>query len=331
MYAKIDILIEVTTVDGKRIKFEAANEIRVKRSIDSVESSAEIRIPTTAALYTSEKLTGSQQTAKTFKRGDHVTITAGYNGELKQEFDGYIYRVNLTTPTVLELVGWEYQLLGDLKPRTFAATTLREVLSYIIAGTDISLDANIPTVEMLNYVIPADLRAIDALKQVKESYGLTIYFEAAKLYAGLDYTPQRGEVKLSLGVNTLRPSDLKYQFEDDVQLKVKAVQINRDNTKLEAEVGDKNGEQRTLYFYNAKSVADLKKLAEVEMLKYKYSGYTGKLPLFLQPYAEPGMVANIIDTRYAERGGKYEIRATELQIGTGGARRIVELGKTLSA
>ena len=203
-------------------------------------------------------------------------------------------------------------------------------MQYIIKDKKISLDGDIPTVNMINYVIPAKLTRLDALQQVKERYGLTIFFVNNILYAGLDFVKYKGNVIYSLGINTPKTDELKYQLADDIKLKVKAIQINKNNTKLEAEIGDKNGEQRTLYFYTAKSVADLKKLAENEIKKYKYTGYTGKITTFLEPYAACGMVAEIRDINYTERSGKYEIRSVKVDFGISGARRQVEIGKTVS-
>lgn len=330
MYAKLDILVKVTTVKGQNIKFYTFNSCKIVHSIDKVESSCLLKIPTSAALVLKDKVTESAQTATTFSRGDKFVINAGYNGDLKQEFEGFIYKINLTTPLEIELMGYEYLLLDKIETKTFKKTNLRQLLKYIINGKNIKLDGDIPEVQMVNYVIPANLRGIDALKQIKERYGLTIYFNKNVLYAGLDFTRQLGDINYSLGVNTVRAGELKFQYADDVKLKIKAIQINKNNTRFEAEVGDKSGEARTLYFYTAKSVADLKKLAEVEILKYKYTGYTGKLTTWLQPWSQSGMIANIKDIKYPVRAGKYEIRGVETTIGTGGARRVLDIGKTVS-
>ena len=148
--------------------------------------------------------------------------------------------------------------------------------------------------------------------------------------AGLDFVRYEGNAIYSLGVNTPKADELRYQYAEDVKMKVKAVQVNKDNTKLEAEIGDKDGAVRTLFFYTAKNIEDLKKLAETEIKKYKYTGYAGKITTFLQPFALPGMVAEIRDIKYAERQGRYEIRSTQVSLGTSGGRRVVEIGKTVS-
>ena len=331
MYVKLNCFVTITTQEGKTIKFDAVNNVEINKSIDRIESIAKIKIPTSARMqFEGTDLTESVQTEKVFKRGDKINIQLGYDDRLQEEFDGFVYKLNLATPLEIECEGHEYLLRDDLPTKTFATTNLREVLQYIIDGKDIKLDGDIPTVNMVNYVIPAKLTRLEALQQVKERYGLTIFFNKNILYAGLDFVKYKGNVVYSLGVNTPKVDELRFQYAEDVKLKVKAIQINKDNTKYEAEIGDKNGEQRTLYFFTAKGIEDLKKLAETEINKYKYTGYTGKITAFLEPYAAPGMVADIRDIKYAERGGKYEIRSVVVTFGTSGARRQVEIGKTVS-
>jgi len=333
MYVKLNCLFTITTQDGKELKFDAVHHVEIDNSIDKIGSSAKIAIPTSARIKSDlENSVTSAQTAKMFKKGDKINIKLGYDDDLKEEFDGFIYKINLTTPLEIECEGHEFLLRENVPTKTFTSTTLRDVVEYIIDGKNknIELDGDIPKVDMTSYPIPANLTRLEALQQLKERYGVTLYFNKNKLYAGLDFIKYQGNVKYSLGENTPKSDELKYQYADDVKLKVKAIQINKDNTKLEAEVGDKDGQHRTLYFYNAKSKEELKKLAKTEMLKWKFDGYVGKITTFLQPYSSPGMTAEIIDKVYSERDGKYEIRSVKVEFGTSGGRRYVEIGKTVS-
>ena len=320
--------------DGRRIQFDAVNNVTIEKSIDKIDSLAKIRIPTSARLISSDN-SELAQTAKTFGRGDKITVYLGYDADLRKEFEGFIYKINLTTPLEIECEGYEFLLRGNVPTKTFASTNLKSLLRYIVGdellnSKQIVIDERVPDVNMVNYVVPANLTRKDALQQIKERYGLTIFFNDNILYTGLDFVRYEGNAIYSLGVNTPKADELRYQYAEDVKVKVKAVQVNKDNTKLEAEIGDKDGAVRTLFFYTAKNIEDLKKLAETEIKKYKYTGYAGKITTFLQPFALPGMVAEIRDIKYAERQGKYEIRSTQVSFGTGGGRRVVEIGKTVS-
>jgi hypothetical protein len=62
----------------------------------------------------------------------------------------------------------------------------------------------------------------------------------------------------------------------------------------------------------------------------KYSGYTGKITTFLEPFSTPGMVAEIRDVNYPQRNGKYEIRSVNTTFGINGGRRTIETGKPIT-
>lgn len=330
MYVKLRGHIEIERKDGKRLKFDAFHAIEGEKDIFKINSTCKIKIPVSARLkYAAEKRTESVQTAKQFSRGDKVKVWLGYSDDLRLEFEGFIHRINLATPLEIECEGYEFQLRSKCETKTWAKTTMKEVLQYIIAGTDIKLSDKIPTVDFTKFILKANMTKLEALQLVKEKYGVTVFFMGNTLYAGLAYVIDKGAVKYKLGYNTIKDDELKYRDEDDVQLKVKAVWIKPNNTKVEAEVGDKQGSQRTLFFYDVSSVEQLKKLAAEEIKKYKYSGYEGKITTFLQPYAEPGMKAQLTDPKFTERDGTYYITKTTFKADRSGGRRTVEISVKL--
>lgn len=329
MYYKMNCLITIKTQEGKTIRFTAVNDCEIEKSIDKIGSMAKIKIPASARLV-SGGFESSTQTAKQFKRGDKINIRLGYDDRLKEEFDGFIYKINLSSPLEIECEGHEFLLREDVPVKTFPETNLKDLLKYIIADKPLKFDENIPELNMTNYVIPADLSRVDALQQVKEKYGIIIFFLKDTLYAGLDFIKYIGNVKYSLGVNTPKADELKYQYAEDVKIRVKAVLYAKNNTKIEIEVGDPKGQLRTEAFYGVKNKEDLKKLAEAKIDAYKFDGYTGNITTFLEPFACPGMTAEIRDINYSERAGKFEIRSVKTRFSTSGGRRTVEIGKAVT-
>lgn len=326
MYVKLSGRIEITRTDGSKLSFTSFNEVEYEKDIFKINSWCKIKIPTSARLkYKGKQAYESVQTAKQFNRGDRVKVWLGYNDDLKLEYDGFIHRVNYKVPLEIECEGYEYLLRSPCETRTWGRTNLAEVLNYLIEGTEISLDEHIPEIGFDKYIIPANMNRLEALQVLKETYGITIYFMASNLYAGLAYTIDNGTVKYKLGDNTIKEDALVYRNADDVSLKIKAVWIKPNNTKLEVEVGDPKGSQRTLFFYNVSSEAELRSIATEEVTKYKYSGYEGKITTFLQPFAVPGMKAQIDDPKYHERTGKYYISKVGVKAGRGGGRRSIEI------
>lgn len=326
MYVKLRGHIEIVRKsDGKKISFDGFHSVECEHDIFKINKPAKIRIPTSARLVYKDKRVGeSVQTATQFERGDKISIWLGYNNDLKLEHEGFIYRINYKTPLEIECEGYEFQLRRPCETKTWSKTTMLDVLKYIIKGTDIVLSDHIPAINFTKYIIPANITCLEALQVLKEKYGVAVFFMGKTLYAGLAYVIDNGTVKYKLGYNTINADDLKYRNSDDVSLKIKAVWIKPDNTKVEAEVGDKEGSQRTLFFYNVSSVAELKKLATEEIKKYKYSGYEGKLTTFLQPFATIGMKGKLSDPKYQERDGNYYITKTTVKADTSGGRRTVE-------
>ena len=310
---------------GKTLQFTALNHCEIEKSIYILGSKAKIKIPASCRLIVQGRETDSVQTAKQFNRGDKITICLGYNDDIQEEFTGFIYRINYTTPLEIECEGYEYLLRSQLGKKTWGATTLKEVVEYICNVSGISLSDNILGINLTNYVIKVGLSRLEALQELKEKYGLVAYFVDNSLYIGTAYTPDLGSVNYSLGVNTIKDDQLKYHDADDVKLKVKAIGISGNNTMVEADIGDQDGQLRTLFFYNITSMDVLKKVANEELQKYKYSGFEGKITAFLQPWAQPGMKAVLTDPVYKERSGTYYIVSTKVEFGRSGARRIVEI------
>ena len=81
-----------------------------------------------------------------------------------------------------------------------------------------------------------------------------------------------------------------------------------------------------MYFYDVKDQAELAALAQAELKRHSYDGYSGKIQTFLVPFAAPGMLAELEDEVYAYRNGRYYIESVETTFGTPGARRSIEIG-----
>ncbi|NDW10447.1 hypothetical protein [Dysgonomonas sp. 520] len=325
MYVKANAYIQIIRKDGKKISFNSFNSIVIERDMDKINSSCKIKIPTSARLeYKATDRAESVQTSQQFARGDKIKVFLGYNSELISEFEGFIYRINYKSPLEIECEGYEFVLRSPCEAKTWSSTTLKEVLNYLCKGSEITLSDKIPDIKFTKFIIKANTTRLEALQMVKEKYGLTIFFTDKMLYAGLAYTLDLGTVKYKLGWNTIKDDELKYRNADDVRLKVKAVWIKPNNTKVEVQVGDPEGSQRTLFYYNVGSKQELEKLAKQDIQKYKYSGYEGKITTFLQPFAKPGMKAELSDPKYSERAGSYYITKTKLEAGLKGYRRTVE-------
>jgi hypothetical protein len=206
---------------------------------------------------------------------------------------------------------------------------MKTLIEYIIEGTQIKVKGQVPEIELKPYTLK-NVTAAAALQKIKDDYGFHMYLRGTDLFVGLTSATDSMVVKYEIGTNVIQ-NDLEWVSENDTRIKIKAVHIKKDNTKVEEDYGDEDGELRTLYFYNVSSQADLKRLAEAEARKYRYSGFKGGLTAFLLPFAQVGNIARLTDAQFAERAGDYLIDKITTTYGTSGGRRKIELGLKVSA
>lgn len=308
------------------IRMRSVHEVAIKRSIFQVGDTAVIKLPLSAFMKNEKGDLQKVQTSQKIKVGDKITIKLGYNPDLVTEFVGFVKRLNLKMPIEIECEDWTYPLRTVNIKQAWKKASLEEILKYVGGLAKFELLAGTPDVTITNFVAN-NVTALWVLQQLKDKYGMTLYFtQDNKLYAGLAYTRKTGDVYLTTGKNVIKTDDLKWVNADDVKLKIKAISMEKNGSRIEAELGDTDGEIRTLYFYDVHDKEQLKTLAEAEIGKYKYTGYRGSVNCFLKPYAEPCMTAILSDTQFAERSGKYFIESTEVNFGLNGARRKIALG-----
>ena len=313
--------------------FRQVNEVHIEKSWREVIDTCTIRIP--------QRVRADKLQTTTIENyisvGDAVKVVLYYLGKPKRtEFEGYVSRLRPNIPFEVECEDQGYLLKKTNLKKSWQNTTLKAVVKYILDetnkkhGAGLTMSGNIPDVNFSQFRLD-NVNGAKALQQIKEEYGLIATFRGKELFVGLAYTQNLGEVKYSLAWNVIE-HDLTYRDEKDVQLKVRAIGIKSNNTRTEKEVGDADGEQRTLFFYNVSSEAELERLAKEEIQKLKYTGYEGGLRTFGLPWAEPHMTASLQDPQYGDkRSGDYVIDSviTDFSAEDGFKRRI-ELGIKLT-
>lgn len=300
--------------------FAGVHEVVIKRSIYTLGGTATVKVPVTAVLKQMGQSGTRVETAKEIKVGQEVIIKLGYNGACEMEFRGWVKQLNLCTP--LEIICEDAFYQARKKSVTISGkTTLADVLQK--CGLSVGYAA---TLTLESFPVPNKPIAW-VLAKLKKDYGLSVYFDFdGKIYVCEPFKVISESVKYKLRSNTIKDNDLKYQRAEDVKLKIKAVCVYRDGTQVEATIGADDGTEKKLYFYDVADQKELAALAAAELQRYSYDGFSGKIETFLQPYAAPCMVAEIEDSVYNERSGRYYIESVETKFGLSGARRTVEIG-----
>lgn len=313
------------TIGGYRLG--GVNEVKITRSIYELAARAVVKVPVTAVLKQKGTPPARVETAKAIKRGDRVVIKLGYDSAPREEFRGYVRNINLTTPVEIECEDEFYKCRERKVKLKGGTTTLADILK--LCGLTA---AYAETLTLKNFAIvgKSSPTVAQVLAKLRTDYGLNIFFDlAGKIYACRAFRVVGDTVKYELRRNVIKDDQLKYHKKEDVKIEIKAICIKRDGSRIEATKGDKEGTERTLYFYDVESVQELTTLVEQELQRHSYDGYEGTIETFLVPFAAPTMVASITDPVYGEKNGDYYIEGVETTFGRGGARRKIEIGLKL--
>lgn len=320
MYFNVDILI---SINGS-ILIDKVNYVYIKHSRLDMIDTAEVKLAS-KYIYKGEY----KAMTEIIKNGDEIEIYAGYDGNLIKEFSGYIANIKRSTPLVLTCEDEMYKLKReDVKPKSWKSTTLKSVVEYL-AGTR-SVSGSIPGITLAPFYIKGKLTKLKVLEQLRSQYGIDIYFRNGVLYAGYPY--QDSEVfhekaLYHIGYNTIEPNELQYRSKEDIRVKVKVISMQSDNTKLETEIGDVDGELRTIHLYNVPK-STIKERGEEELKIFKFDGYKGSMKAFAIPVCQHGMIAEIDDEDAPDQNSGYFIDQTVFEAGIEvGLRRSAYLGR----
>jgi hypothetical protein len=304
-----------------KLVFEYANELQIESSWKEFTDTAVIKLPRNLKLKEEELLI-------LLKVGDQVVIKMGYEGaEMNTEFLGYLTSIKPNTPLEVNCEDESWVLKKEPITKTFKKTTVLQMIGSILPSYEVSgLDSEISSM-VLSKSTPAQV-----LEKLKESYGLNSFFrlknEKPVLVIGKPYSSESDEYSYSFGEDILA-HNLEYKRKEDIKLKVTAISNNKNGSKTELQLGDADGEELTLNFYDV-SKSTLQELATVELEKMKYDGYRGTMTVSGWQQANHGDVVKLIDTIYPERGGRFFIEKTSIKFGSQGFIRELTLGPKAS-
>jgi hypothetical protein len=334
--------ITFTKSDSSELAFNFSHSFETNESYEHLTDTAKIILPRKLSMDGVELFAGSNPL---FKRGDQVKIEAGYSPNLRTVFEGYIRKINANIPIEVEC---EDQMFL-LKEYTL---NYPDKNSAIYLGTNTkflnrpkTIKENISLLELMNNIIADDIEftVIDDIKlgqfrvknatpaqvldKLRTEYGLFSYFVDRVLYIGFaNNASQTNEAEFEMEKTVINSNDLEYQIKDDIKVKVKAVSMLPDNTKIEIEVGDPDGEQKTIHKYNL-TEASLREVAEKWIAEFKYTGFKGDLETFGEPYLRHGDRAKITSKKLPERNGTYLIKSVKRKLSVdGGYRQTFKLG-----
>ena len=257
------------------------------------------------------------------KRGDSIKVWTGYGEDLELALAGYVRSVGIKTPIVLTCEDEMFKLKQmPCVKKAYKTVTLETLLKdQGLDGVKVFGEQNLGQFRVTDDTVAA------LLGRLQDSGIRSFYrYEDGKpvLYCGVlfERDTQPSQV-FATGVNIISDSSLEQQLAANIRLCVKAVSIMPNNKKIKVEVGDKDGEHRTLHTYN-KSESELKAWAEQEIKRLKVDGLTGSFTTFGYRLVDKLDAIGIkID---GNKMGVYQVKKNVIKYGSGGYRQEITIG-----
>lgn len=296
--------------------FNFVNAVEITRDTEKLTTEAKITMPKKVKWDKADKIP--------VKRGDSVKISLGYDDNLQTAFVGYVRDVGFKTPIVITCEDEMFKLKQmPTKKKAYRSVSLETLLK----DQGISYRLNIMGEQALGaYRVTAD--TVAALLGKLSEQGIRSFFRyedgAPVLYCGVLFERDTRPAQVfKTGLNIISDQSLQQQKAENMRLRVKAVGLMPDNKKIKVEVGDADGEHRTLHTYN-KTESELKAWAEQEIKRLKRDGLTGSFTTFGHTLVDClDAIGIVID---GVKSGVYQVKKNIVKYGDGGYRQEITLG-----
>jgi hypothetical protein len=253
--------------------------------------------------------------------GSYVNIKTGYDGKYHSIFTGYITNVKPGVPVEIECEDEMWKLKQSKITDTLQNADIEALMKKHYAR----YKHRVLNAALGSQFVIDNASAAKVLDTIKSDYGLNSFFRNGVLNVGMPYDPEYSRTVVFKFQHNIISDNLEFKRKEDVKIKVKAISNKKDGKKLEIELGDDDGEQRTLNFYELDEKS-LKEAAEREMEKLKYDGYRGSFTTFGEPFVRHGDIAYLNSREPSERNGKYYVDKVTYTFGMGGYRQNITLG-----
>lgn len=296
--------------------FDFVNAVEITRDTENLTTEAKITMPKKVKWDKADKIP--------VKRGDSVKISLGYDDNLQTAFVGYVRDVGFKTPIVITCEDEMFKLKQmPTKKKAYRSVSLETLLK----DQGIGYRLNIMGEQALGaYRVTAD--TVAALLGKLSEQGIRSFFryedDTPVLYCGVLFERDTRPAQVfKTGLNIISDQSLQQQKAENMRLRVKAVSLMPDNKKIKVEVGDADGEHRTLHTYN-KTESELKAWAEQEIKRLKRDGLTGSFTTFGHTLVDClDAIGIVID---GVKSGVYQVKKNVVKYGDSGYRQEITLG-----
>ena len=312
---KLSARIEIT--GEKKWVFEKITACEIVRDSEALTTTCKLTLP--------RKVKWKGETSNPIKRGDKISVWLGYDDNLQLAFTGYVLRKGFKAPIVILCEDEMFML----KQTPCVKKSYKNVdIQTLLKDQGLPYDIKVLGEQNIGQYRVNFENVSELLAHLKENNIRTFFrIEDGKpvLYCGVlfDHGNEMRQV-FATGINIISDSSLDEQKAEDVKIKLKVVSLQSDNKKkIKVEVGDADGEKRTLHCYG-KTEAEAKAWGEQELERLKRDGFTGSFQTFGHVLLD---VLDVIGIKIdGERKGKYQVQKNTITFGSSGFRQDITLG-----
>lgn len=310
--------------EGNTYSLQTVASIDIETNVDNLSDTAVITLP--EAVMNTVLNIGNE-----VKRGSEVTIKAGYDNTLETEFVGFVQDI-VTNDSSLKIRCEDalFRFRKGVKDVELKPTSVKKIAQVLINEIDGSFKLKCDYDISYEKFVIHQATGYDVLKKLAEETKANIYFNTEKkeLHIHPPYLEKGGEAIYSLQKN-IENSSLEFKKAIDRKVEVTVEKTNLAGKIESFTTGTTGGEKITLKVGSV-SNADLKKIAEAELIRRSADMYEGSIDTWAIPFVQPTYTAKIKDEDYPEKDGKYYVTAVTTSISEGGIKRTVKIGIKVS-
>lgn len=316
----------ITIGDYSNVKPHAVNW---KCSVSNFVDTCKIKLPLTTSLQPKSSETIDAENIKQlkarFSEGDYVEVQLGYNSLNSKRFCGFIDKINYSTPMEIDCEGFSYLLKKKIFTKSYASTTIVDILTDLIGSEGIVLSTAIPHVPLKN-VSFKNTPGLKVLEWFQKECLCTVFFDFDTLYVGPSkYAVLKDTVDLRLSWNTIDEKELK-RITEQKFTEIHIVTKNNDGEVQKTKSENKKYDNVKEVKVRSGLTESFKNTLRNELQNAEnYKGYEGNVLLFLEPVIEKSSAVYIEDTKYGEREGKFFCETVEGSFDKSGGRQKIYL------
>lgn len=293
--------------------FKWVNSITIESSWELLTDNATIVLPANIKV-------DKHKLSNQLKTGDRVVIKIGYKDRLNTIYNGYVTYVKPSVPIEVTCEDEMWKLKQSTINKSGRVTDLNAFMKLFYP----EYKTDVLNISIGRYYYDNTTKA-KVLEQLKSDFGLHSFFRNDVLVIGKRYNAETANhSKFKLNYNIIE-DELEYKRKDQIKLKIKAISNNANGSKEEIELGDADGESRTLNFYDL-SKSELKEHAERELDRLVYDGWRGSFTAFGEPLVAHGDIVELQHAEDSDKKGSYYVDKVTYNFGVDGYRQEVSLG-----